>query len=108
MIEWSSDEREQIWTKAIEWWENEVRAFALEHDFTIDYIEHNFRMFGSFMQKLLPAIDLSNDDEWNRVVSILSATRDNGVYLTEAASLRAHPSKCGKGNGFANDLGRCG
>ena len=58
VIEWSSDEREQIWTKAIEWWENEVRAFALEHDFTIDYIEHNFRMLGSFMQKLLPAMDL--------------------------------------------------
>ena len=83
VIEWSSDEREQIWTKAIEWWENEERAFALEHDFATDHIAYNFRMLGSFMQKLVPAMDLSNDDEWNRVVSILSGTRDNGVYLTE-------------------------
>ena len=51
MIEWSADEREQIWTKAIEWWEKEERAFALEHDFATHHIADNFRMLGVLYAK---------------------------------------------------------
>jgi len=82
VIEWNHDERENLWSKVIDWWENEKRAFSLDHDLVTGYLAHNIRMLGLFMQRLVPTMDLSNDDEWNRVASVLSVARDNRVYLT--------------------------
>ena len=81
-IEWNHDERENLWTKAIDWWENEKRALSMDHDLVTSYLVRNIRMLGLFMQRLVPTMDLSDDDEWNRVASILSVARDNRVYLT--------------------------
>ena len=83
MIEWDSDETEMLWRKAIEWWEERKRDFSIEFDIGTNPIVPIIRMLGLFMQRLVPAMDLSNDDEWNRVWAILSGTRNKGVYLTE-------------------------
>ncbi len=86
IIEWSLDERNQLWAKVIEWWNEKRIMFSYEKAapfFGTEHISDSLNKAGIFLARaMLPDMDSASNDEWNRVLAFLSETRQRGVYLT--------------------------
>ena len=86
IIEWSLDERNQLWAKVIEWWNEERIMFSYERAapfFGTEHISDSLNKAGIFLVRaMLPDMDSASEDEWNSVLAFLSETRKRGVYLT--------------------------
>ena len=86
IIEWSWDEAKKLWERSKEWWDNEKIALSIEKSspfFGTEHISDNLERVGTFLARaVLPKMESSSEDEWNRVLAFLSETRQRGVYLT--------------------------
>ena len=86
IIEWSLDERNQLWAKVIEWWNEERIMFSYEKAAPFigtEHISDSLNKAGIFLVRaMLPDMDSASEDEWNRVLAFLSETRQRGVYLS--------------------------
>ena len=87
IIEWSLDERNELWDKALEWWNKESVVFSIEKSAPFvgtEHISDSLDKVGTFLAlAILPKMDSASEDEWKRVLAFLSETRQRGVYLTK-------------------------
>ena len=86
IIEWSLDERNELWDKVIEWWDKERVRFSIEKSVPFigtEHISDSLDKVGMFLARaILPNMDSASEDEWNKVLTFLFETRKRGVYLT--------------------------
>lgn len=93
-IEWESTEINQLWEVVYEWWENDRLAikqasknpnFAgglVGHD---RYVRFSIERIGMLLSRVvLPKMDAGNRDDWTTVLSFLSETRQDEIFLTPA------------------------
>ena len=86
IIEWSLEETKELWDKAMEWWKKEAVWLAREESapspFGTEHISDSLEKAGMFLARaILPKMDSASEDEWNRLLTFLSETRQRGVYL---------------------------
>ena len=86
IVEWSWDETKELWDKIIEWWNNEKIVLSIEQSTTFvsnEHISDDLEKVGTFLARaILPKMASASEDEWNRVLTFLSETRQRGVFLT--------------------------
>lgn len=86
IIEWSLDERNELWDKVIEWWNKERVMFSIEKSVPFlgtEHISDSLDKVGMFLARaILPKMDSASEDEWNKVLTFLSETQRRGVPLT--------------------------
>ena len=86
IIEWSLDERNELWDKVIQWWNKERVRFSIEKSVPFigtEHISDSLDKVGMFLARaILPNMDSASEDEWNKVLTFLFETRKRGVYLT--------------------------
>ena len=87
IIEWDEDEAHELWIKALEWWSDAKSVLAIERaspfplgrNQILPFVDY----FGMFLARaVLPKMSMSEKDEWEKVLAILSQTRNYGAYLT--------------------------
>lgn len=92
-IEWSLSEAKEMWKDVYEWWNNDKHAIrhAVKHssqpsihilDYA-SYARHTTARIGQFLARVvLPHLDSSHEEEWSQILSFLSETREDEIYLT--------------------------
>lgn len=90
-IEWESAEVDQMWHDVYEWWENEKHVikqtnenpnFAAGFD---GYTRLSLKRASMFLARVvLPQMDSASEDEWSKVLSFLSETRQDKIFLTQS------------------------
>ena len=90
-IEWDLTEKNQMWNEVYEWWENDkhvikqsnhIPNFAAGFD---GFARSSLERISMFLSRVvLPKMDAASEDEWIKILSFLSETRQDGVFLTAA------------------------
>ena len=89
-IEWELTEMVQLWNDVHEWWENDRHALRPAQPFwftggTENYFQRTLERVGMFLSRvLLPHMESSSEEDWNRILLFLSATRQDNTFLTPA------------------------
>ncbi len=92
-IEWSLAEAKELWKDVYEWWNNDKHAIrhAIKHSnqFSIhvldyaSYARHTTARISQFLARVvLPLLDSSHEEEWSQILSFLSETRQDKIFLT--------------------------
>ncbi len=90
-IEWELTEVNQLWNDVYEWWENDKHA--IKHVNNNPKITSGFEEFARrsierismFLSRVvLPQMETANEEEWDKILSFLSETRQDKVFLTQA------------------------
>ena len=85
-IEWNLEEIKKLWGKVLEWWENDKIVLAFEKSAPFlgsDPLSATLKSLEMFLARtVLPGMDSASEDEWNKLLSFLSETRQNKVYMT--------------------------
>ena len=90
-IEWERTEANQLWKDVYEWWENDRHviqqtnqnpSFAAGFD---GYARLTLERISMFLARVvLPQMETATEEEWNTILSFLSGTRQDKVFLTPA------------------------
>ena len=87
-IEWSSDETQMLWDRAISWWENNKLLFAyekLEPFIQTSHLTKNLENLEIFLSRaVLPHLDSADEKVWDRILTFLSEVRKHEVHLNTA------------------------
>ena len=90
-IEWESTEVAQLWNDVYEWWENDrhaLRGPAQPYLLTSgleNYFHRTFEGISMFLSRvLLPHMESSSAEDWNKILFFLSETRQDNNFLTPA------------------------
>ena len=88
-IQWNLTEVRQMWKDVYEWWENDKHVikqtnndpnFAAGFD---GYARQSLERISMFLARVvLPKMETANEDEWTTILSFLSETRQDKVFLT--------------------------
>ena len=90
-VEWELTEANQLWKDVYEWWENDRHViqqtnqnpgFAAGFD---GYARLTLERISMFLSRVvLPRMETANEEEWNTILSFLSETRQDKIFLTPA------------------------
>ena len=90
-IEWAFSEAISVWEKVFGWWENDRRAIQHSNENpNFPRIFHNYarltlERISMFLSRvLLPHMESASEEEWNKILSFLSVTRQDNTFLTPA------------------------
>ncbi len=102
-IEWELSEVNQLWNDVNNWWENDKHAIKHVNNNPShtngfeDFARRSIERIGMFLSRVvLPQMEAANEEEWNTILSFLSETRQDKVFLTQALPyiLLHRPSNC--------------
>ena len=90
-IEWSPTEASQLWKTVYKWWENDKHAIKhvnANPNLTIgfeNFARRSIERISMFLARVvLPKMDAADEDKWTTILSFLSETRQDKVFLTPA------------------------
>lgn len=87
-IEWSPDETQMLWDRAISWWEHNKLLFAygkLEPFIQTSHLKKNLENLEMFLSRaVLPNLDSTHENVVDRILTFLSDVRDHEVHLNTA------------------------
>lgn len=90
-IEWELTEVNQMWIDVYEWWENDKHAIkhanknpGLTGGFE-EFARRSIERISMFLSRVvLPQMETANEEEWETILSFLSETCQDKVFLTQA------------------------
>ena len=90
-IEWELTEVNKMWNDVYEWWENDKHAIkhvnnnpGLTSGFE-EFARPSIERISMFLSRVvLPQMVTASEEEWEKILSFLSETRQDKVFLTQA------------------------
>ena len=90
-IDWDKTEVSLMWKLVYDWWENDKHAIKHVNNNPghksgfEEFARHSIKRIGMFLSRVvLPHMETAKEEDWKEILSLLSETRRDRVFLTQA------------------------